>query len=454
MLNNGDIVLLALSGGCDSVSLLYVLNSLKDFYKIDLNVFHMNHNLRGEDSQRDEEFVKKLCKTLKIPIFIHSNDVKYYSISNKITIEEAGRKLRYEYLQKTIKDIKGNKIVTAHNKNDSVETIIFNIIRGTGISGLKGIPKVKDNIIRPLIDCTRIEIENFCILKNIKYRTDKTNLDLIYTRNKIRHKVLKNMSEINQNVVETIFESSKNFEIEDNFLEFLAKEEYKKCLENLKNKNIALNLEKFNSINIALKRRVVRIVLSNFYKNLENVSQVNVDDIIKLASNETGKKINLKSDVIVTKLYKHIVFENKTFIENKLEFCYNIKSNDFLYIKELDLYVTLFSKCIFENDDYLELDNIITIAFDESILKQDLQIRTRKTGDILQNNGTQKLKSFFTNKKIPLNERNMPILAHENNILWIMNYYISKLHESKINNKSAFLQIWKKVNLSDSYNGR
>ena len=193
MLSSEDVVLVALSGGADSMALLYFLYKNCN-YK--LYAAHINHNLRGEESDGDEEFVKTCCKNLKIELFILNADVKIEAQCKGFSIEQAARSIRYDFLEKTAEGLHA-KIATAHTLSDNMETVLFNLVRGTGIKGLCGIPPVRNNIIRPLLECTRAEIEEYCAKNNLSYVIDSTNTDTKYNRNFIRHKIIPALYQIN-----------------------------------------------------------------------------------------------------------------------------------------------------------------------------------------------------------------------------------------------------------------
>ena len=193
MINKGDTVIAALSGGADSVALLYVLYSLKNELGFSLAACHVNHNLRGEESDGDERFVRRMCRFLDIPLYVAS--IKVNDLRQKHdSLEECARRLRYEFFDSISR---GKLIATAHTASDNCETILINMVRGTALSGICGIPVKRDNIIRPLLYNTRGDIERYCTENSLDYVTDSTNLSDDYTRNKIRHKVVPLLREIN-----------------------------------------------------------------------------------------------------------------------------------------------------------------------------------------------------------------------------------------------------------------
>ena len=222
MLAEGDSVIVALSGGADSVSLLYTLRELKDELGFSLSACHINHNLRGAESDRDQRFAESLCEKLSVPVSVFSVDVKG-SVRKHQSVEERARELRYEVFERLAKE-NSAKIATAHNANDNAETVLLNLLRGTGLKGLCGIPPVRDYIIRPLIYTPRTDIEAFCKENSIEFVTDCTNLSTDYTRNKIRLEILPRLAEINPSLVDGIARMTGNLNEDSLFLEKLALE--------------------------------------------------------------------------------------------------------------------------------------------------------------------------------------------------------------------------------------
>lgn len=202
MLKNGDNAVVALSGGADSVTLLHGLKSLEDELGIKVYACHVNHNLRGEESDGDESYVRGLCKEMNVPLEVFSVDVKG-SVKKHESIEERARELRYEAFAAAAEKF-GAKVATAHNACDNAETVLLNMLRGTGLKGLCGIPPKRDYLIRPLIFCAREEIEAYCKENKLKFVTDKTNFSTAYTRNKIRIELMPKLLEINPSFYEGI----------------------------------------------------------------------------------------------------------------------------------------------------------------------------------------------------------------------------------------------------------
>ncbi len=284
LIDKDDKIVVAVSGGPDSISLLDIL------YKLNYNicVAHVNHGLR-ENAIIDQKFVEDFCNKRNIPCFI--KQIKLKELKDKMTLEEAGRKERYDFFYEIMKNQKCNKIATAHNSNDNAETVIMNIIRGSGVSGLKGIEPIRDNVIRPLIEITRKEIEEYCKENELNPRHDESNDEDIYTRNKVRLKVIPYIEEnINSNVVNNINRLSSIVLEEEKYIEKEAEKAYNECLiASEENRNV-YNLKKFNSLDIVIKKRLIKKFIINLLGNAKDIEKVHIDDIVKLCDKNIGGK--------------------------------------------------------------------------------------------------------------------------------------------------------------------
>lgn len=223
MLSRGDRIIVGLSGGADSCAMLHFLCSLRDEYALELKAIHVNHMIRGEEARRDADFAREFCQKLCVAFELYTADVPAIAAEKGIGWEQCGREIRYGLFEKAAGEWNA-KIATAHTLSDSVETVFFHMIRGCSLNGLKGIPPVRGNIIRPLILCQRSDIESYCAGHGIRYMTDSTNLSTDYARNKIRLRLLPLMRELNPSVVEAIGRLSESAGSDDAFLCELADE--------------------------------------------------------------------------------------------------------------------------------------------------------------------------------------------------------------------------------------
>ena len=302
LINEGDRLLIGVSGGPDSICLLHVLNLLKEKLKCDIYVAHINHMIR-EEADSETEYVQEFCKNLGIECFVRKVDVQEYANKNKIGTEEAGRIIRYEFFDEVAKKVSANKIATAHNSNDKAETVLLNILRGSGLSGLKGIEAIRDNkYIRPLIETTRQDIEEYCTSNNLEPKIDKSNLESIYKRNKVRNDLIPYIQkEYNPNFLKTINRLSEVATEENEYLEKITKIKFEECyvgvapmgdptFKETSQNEIILDLKKFNNLELVIKRRVILYTISKVIGNTLGIEKVNIDEIIKLCENNIGNK--------------------------------------------------------------------------------------------------------------------------------------------------------------------
>ena len=292
LIENGDKLVVAVSGGPDSITMLDILNEIKNEKIIDFEicVAHINHMIRKE-AKLDELYVKNYCEEKNIDFYSKSIDVLKLANNNKTGTEEMGRIVRYKFFDEVLEKTGSNKVSIAHNKNDKAETMIMNILRGSGISGLKGIEPKRGKYIRPLIECERYEIENYCKEKNLNPRIDKTNFDNTYTRNKIRNIVIPYIKqEFNPNIINTLSRLSELVVEEDDYIENKVKKAYETLLIKEDKKEIILDLKKFNEEEKVIKSRIVLYTITRLLGNCQGIGKVHIEDIIKLCSNNIGNK--------------------------------------------------------------------------------------------------------------------------------------------------------------------
>lgn len=284
LISKNDKIVVAVSGGPDSITLLDIL------YKLEYNICaaHVNHGLR-ENAIIDQQFVEKFCADRNIKCFV--KEIKLKELKNNMTLEEAGRKERYDFFYKVMQNENCTKIATAHNSNDNAETVIMNIIRGSGTSGLKGIEPIRDQIIRPLIEINRKDIENYCMENSLNPRHDESNDEAIYTRNKVRLKLIPYIEEnINSNVINNINRLSDIVLEQEEYLEKETQKAYDECLIAIENNRAIYNLKKFNGLDIVVRKRLIKKFIINLLGNAKDIEKVHIDDIIKLCSNNIGGK--------------------------------------------------------------------------------------------------------------------------------------------------------------------
>ncbi len=314
MLKKKDKVLVAVSGGADSISLVLSLLALKERYPITLGVAHLNHMLRGEESLGDEVFVKQFADKLGLPCFSIQLDVKAHAKKHGLSIEQAGRKVRYEYFQHLACDHGYTKIATGHNKDDNAELVLMNLLRGSGPKGLCGIPPVRNNIyIRPLIQIYKKEILEFLNSINQEYMFDSSNNDMAYLRNKIRCRLLPHLvSEFNPEIIDALDRLSNILKTEEEYFEIETQKAYMCCLHKADDLSVALFKTKMSDLHPALLNRVLRKAIKAVKKNLNRISLAHINDIIQFSFNTlSGTSLDLPGQIRVYKEKNIIIFKKE-----------------------------------------------------------------------------------------------------------------------------------------------
>ena len=310
VITSGDTILVAVSGGPDSMCLLDNLLKLKDVLEVkEIVVAHLNHMIRQE-AKEETEYVEEYCNKNNIRCFVKYEDIIKEAKEQKIGTEEAGRKARYDFFEQIASKTNANKIAIAHNKNDNVETVFMHMLRGSGISGLTGIkPYREGKYIRPLIKCSRDEIEEYCTKEKLNPKYDKTNNDNTYTRNRIRNELIPYIKkEFNPNIIETIDRLSELILDEENYMQEITVENYNLILENENKDEIVFNLKKFNLLKDIIKSRIILYTVKRLFGTSKGIEKIHIDDIIKLCGNNIGNKYtmpnkNLKVLVQNKKIY-------------------------------------------------------------------------------------------------------------------------------------------------------
>lgn len=314
LIEKGDKIVVGVSGGPDSITLLYCLNKYKEKLGYEIVVAHINHLIR-KDSTEDEQFVENVCEKMGIKCYVKRAEVEKIAKEQKKGSEEVGRKIRYDFFDIIAKKENANKIAIAHNMNDNAETMLLNIIRGSGMQGLEGIQAEEyGKYIRPLINCSREDIEEYCEKYNLQPRIDSTNKENIYRRNIIRNKLLPEIKELNPNIVQSLSNLSKIVKVQNMHIKNEVENIYNKIAteelntSNLQNKNnssmqktnnevgseslgkIELDLPEFQKLDLGVQQNLVLYTISKLLGSTRNIEKVNVDDIIEMCRRNVGNK--------------------------------------------------------------------------------------------------------------------------------------------------------------------
>lgn len=398
MIEKGDTIIVALSGGADSVSLLSFLNSNKEKYSLCIKAAHLNHNIRGKEALRDENFVREICLKLGVELFVKSVNIKKIAEKNKIGTELAGREERYKFFAELSEQYNA-KIATAHNADDNLETVIFNLIRGAGLNGMSGIKPVRENIIRPLINTTRQEIEEYLYKNSLSYVTDSTNLSDDYTRNIIRHKIVPVMRDINPNVAGNVSEETKIFNEVNSYLELKSR----KIINDCRNKN-GYDSKKLKKIPDSLKPTV-------FYELLkQNGITPEHKHISLIASILEFGAVDLNGNFRAVCKQGTLRFIKTN--GNKSEF----SEKELKIPMEFNYFGVNYSVEEISNSSDRDIINC-------SIMDKKPVFRTRQPGDrfnIPKRNVTKTLKKYFNELKIPEEKRDeILLLVCGNEVIWV-----------------------------------
>lgn len=448
LLQRGDRVLAGVSGGADSVCLLFVLLSLRERWKGQLHIeaVHVHHMIRGEEADRDMDYVMKLCREYDVRCHVVKKPVLTIAETCGLSTEEAGRKVRYEAFEEVSRRRQLGKIAVAHHQDDNAETILMNLFRGSGLKGVSGIPAMRGPIVRPLLGLSRREIETYLQERAVGYCVDSTNDSCDYTRNKIRNELLPYIeNNINTKATEHLVRfAGLAGEIDDYFQKkaTILLEKYAVRSEN----RVILSLSCLEEEPVEVTY-LIRRCLEESRLGLKDVSAEHMEQILCVMSGRTGGKCCLPGGMIVEKSYEQCLFYRENIQESERTdgghseknqepdlFCLNVdelEENQPLTV-EISGYTVIFTKKTLEKSETFP-KNKYTKWFDCDRIKGTLQIRPRRQGDFLVVNdqgGRKKLKDYFINEKVPREDRDRKVLLTEGQeVLWIFGMRISQRYK-------------------------
>ena len=437
LIEDGDHVVVGVSGGADSLCLLLLLKEISSIVPFTISAVHVNHHLRGDEAVRDEEFTKNICEQWSIPCEVVHYDVSCISREEGISLEEAGRMVRREAFMNHWKRYdhipeKKRKVALAHHQNDIAETLVHHLARGTDVAGLSPIRAKRDQYIRPLLCMTRTQIEAYLKEKNLEYMTDSTNDEDCYTRNKIRHHIIPYLEEhVNAKAVPHMVQVSESLGEVWDFLYDLYKETYQQYVE--KNEQGILVKEALFSEKKLLIKGVLRLVLEQICGSWKNIGRVHIEMIYELSKAEVGKRIHLPYKIKAYRTYHGILFERKKQDMVQTQTMEMNEQVELMIPCEVDFgayHVT----CTFVTDSFQEIpEKTYTKWFDYDKIGDALVLRYRNKGDYLVVNaqgGRKKLKDYFINEKIPQVERDkIPLLCCGSHVAWVCGYRISERYK-------------------------
>jgi tRNA(Ile)-lysidine synthase len=435
LLKKNDKVLLAYSGGVDSTGMLAVFLELREPCALDLFLGHFNHRLRSGADQ-DEQFVRKVARDNSLPLFVASEDVRSFAQQNRMNLEEAGRVLRYEFLTRTAQKIGGAKIATGHTLNDQAETFFLRLMRGSGLKGLGSIyPAVEGQIIRPLLDVERKDIEEFVRRKGLSYRDDESNLDRQFRRNKVRLDLIPFIQEnFEPEIIRRIGKTVSILQEEDYLLEKLSRHSAEEniCREN---EDILLDIESLMTLPRGLARRIVRQFIHGLKGDLREITFDDVESVLNL---EEGESFPLTAELLLIREDGRVF--NKPKLPRKIPYAYDWDGSSPLVLEELNLVIK--SEKIRRPRSF-EFDDEARAYLDEENVRFPLRIRNRLDGDRYQPLGApghKKLKEIMRAKSIPIQERDKrPVFLSCDEIVWILGLPVAEKYRVREKTKNVVM---------------
>ncbi len=415
LIQKNDKILVALSGGPDSVFLLHLLLKYKKRYKIEIGAIHINHMIRGKSADEDEDFCKKLSLNLDVQLISVSCNVKLFAKKNKLSIEEAGRKVRYAEFDEALKKNNYNKLATAHNCSDNSETVLLNLIKGTGLKGISGIPSKRGYIIRPILNINKEDILNYLKNNGIEYRVDESNLSGDFERNYLRHNIIPLIkNKLNPDFENTILNSSEIFKNISSFVDKNIFDELKNIVE-FNNEALKISIPRFERNDEEIKSYLLKSAIEKKFS--VQLTFKDYKNIISLIEKETGKKVNLSNSLTAIRERDSIIIFRENPSQNFEPLIINeedsikINSKTFSIKSRMGLPVKFSGSKLKE---YISADK----------LRGNYTIRRWKPGDRfypLGLKGTKKVSDFLNEQKISsLKKKEQLVLTNRGQIVWVI----------------------------------
>lgn len=456
MINSGEHVIIGVSGGMDSVCLLHILKKLSSEWKFNLFAVHVNHMLRGAESQRDKDFVVNLCKEMDVPCMAVNKDVNALAEQKRLSVEEAGRLVRYQTFEAAAVKLCGKgkrheaRIALAHHRDDNVETVLLNLARGSGVNGIKGIVPVNVRegltFVRPLLGVGRDEIEEYVSENGLSYVTDSTNSSETYARNKIRLRVIPELQKVNSKVSEHINETAASLVQIQEYMEKQINEAMINATD-IREGSIAISIVNLKDKDPAIQTGVIYQCIGKMAGTLKDITRINVHDVLSLADKQTGRRIELPYGLVAVKSYDNILIRkaDKNLSVNRRDYdkkpVHMTMGNHInISLKDIGKNGKTFimgdgGRLTFKvvdvddsNREQLMKKNIYKKVFDYDTIKGSLILgRPMPDDEIRFAGGTKSLKKYFTDEKIPWEIRNqLLVLKDVNSTLWVLGYRIGE----------------------------
>jgi tRNA(Ile)-lysidine synthase len=424
----GDTILAAVSGGPDSVAMLCALLSLAEGLNARVEAAHLNHALRGAESDADQQYVRGLCAQLSVPCTTERLDVAASAREKRMGIEEAARVARYQFLEQVADRVGASRIAVAHTSDDQVETILLNLLRGAGSDGLAGMPIQRGRIIRPLLDVSRADVEKYCAERGLTPRVDSSNLALDAARNRIRNQVLPLLETEQPAIRSSLLRLASLLRRETTLLEQMAQRRLAKILLRRDAGCVVLDAPKLRRSDPALRARIIRAALREVRGGLADIEQVHVEAVAALVEGHSGRALHLPDSLTASYSQGQLLISNRALPEPAPA----------QHILEIPGAVTVPSLAIEIRARLLEQPAAVPpnshrpfeAILDHAALRPPLVVRTWQPGDRFHPMGapgTMKLHDFFINEKVPRHERRrVPIVADAQGIVWVVGHRIDE----------------------------
>jgi len=420
-----ETVLVAISGGPDSTALLHALVQLRSRFRCQLRACHVHHGLRGADADADAKQAADLAKSLKVPFAKRRADVPAYARAHGLSTEAAARALRYQLLESAADRLRANRIATGHTADDQAETVLLNIIRGAGPQGLSGIPLVRERIIRPLLEVTRAQVEQYCDFHNLSYRLDRSNLDTSFRRNRIRQEILPALAGIQPKVVAGLGRLAHILRAENEFMADQAAHALREIAAQRPGE-VGIACGPFAVLPRALQRRVLRAAIARLKGDELDVDLERIDALVTLAtSGRTGAVVELAGGLHAELTYGELVIAPTVPQPHAPDREWTLPVPGDVPIPDLGIAISARRSRAKRPPPHPT-----TALLDAAKIAPPLTVRTRRRGDRFTPfgmKGTVKLQDFFVNAKVPRSERSrVPLVLSGDEIIWVIGYRINE----------------------------
>jgi tRNA(Ile)-lysidine synthase len=425
MLSGGEKILIGLSGGPDSVCRVHVLSRLRDSLKLDLHGIYIDHGLRPGETGQEISFCRDFCDGLSVPFITKSIEVKTYAAEQKLNKQEAARLLRYRVFEETVYEVNAHKIALGHTSDDQAETLLMRLFRGAGSAGLAGIPPVRKNIIRPLLDIRRKEIEQYLGDEKVGSVIDSSNLKTDYLRNRIRLSLMPLLREFNPEITDTLAKTAAIFRDEERYFEIIVTKTLMKLISRKTDSRIELFLSPFGNMDKVVMRRVLRRAIDET-KGLRSISFIHIEDMIELIqTGDPGDRLFLPKGIRAIKDYSTFILTSE--IPATLD-TYTLTVPGETILKEAGIVVKATVDDTKKGEAIPGASGLWTAygIFDADKLRFPLTARPRRDGDAFYPFGfgkRKKLQDFYVDMKVPRDERNrVPLIVSGEDIIWVVGY--------------------------------